>query len=154
MKSISNRTLQKQLDVAGKICVQRKARLTPLRSALLKLIYQYDKPVSAYDLLKMLRQSHPHAEAMTVYRGLEFWMSVGVLHKLAGNNTYTACPHPDQDHFGQLLLCQRCGKSTEIQETNLSQLIKKVAEKNHFSIQAQLIEISGVCEGCSGSASS
>lgn len=148
MKSVATRSLQKQLGVAKQICQQRKGRLTPLRTTLLKLIYQYDKPISAYDLLKLLKQTHPNAEAMTVYRGLEFWMDIGVLHKLAGNNTYTACPHPDQDHFGQLLLCQRCGKSTEIQEINLTELVAKIAKKNRFSIQPQLIEISGLCESC------
>ncbi|QLH41590.1 MAG: transcriptional repressor [Coxiellaceae bacterium] len=132
------------------ICYERNARLTPIRKALITLILENKQPLSAYDLLKRLRDtSHPSAEAMTVYRGLAFLQEHGLVHRLPSSQAYIACCDPTEPHYGQFLLCQRCGWIKEIEASNVIDALQTTANLHQFSIAPQTIEILGLCAGCS-----
>ncbi len=49
--------------------------------------------ISAYDLLDLLREIEPQAKPPTVYRGLEFLMEQGFIHKIESTNSYVVCHH-------------------------------------------------------------
>ena len=62
-----------RLQEAEIICKKQGIKLTPLRGALLKLLYENQTPLSAYELLRLLRETHSQTEAMTVYRILHLF---------------------------------------------------------------------------------
>lgn len=52
---------------------------------------QHDRFVRAYGLLNSILETHPHANAATVYRTLGFLTENGLAHRLATVNGYVAC---------------------------------------------------------------
>lgn len=150
MQQKNTRLFKNHLKTIEQICAEKNIRFTPVRKTLAKLIYISERPVSAYDLLKSLKSIYPNAEAMTVYRALEFLSELGVVHKLAGSRTYTRCAHPDKQHYGHLLLllCQNCGKGEEIEELKVIKPINAVAKQHRFVLLSQTIELLGLCNAC------
>src|SRR5262245_35383755 len=124
---------QERLQEAKTLCKQQGVKLTPLRESLLNLLYQQPLPLSAYELLRLLRESHPQAEAMTVYRILNFLENHHLVHRIISCNTYAACHTPHHPHRPQLLICERCGISSEINDHTLFQAVRTVLEVHHFS---------------------
>jgi len=125
-----NKTIEQRLVQAEKLCKQVNARLTPIRRDLLALIYSHEAHLTAYELLRQLRTSYPNAEAMTVYRALDFLQKHHLIHRIASQNAYTACETPDHEHHAQLLLCEKCGHTEEVSTKILEDALQKMAKQN------------------------
>ena len=76
------------LQRAREICQQRQTQLTPLRAKILALVWSSHKPLGAYTLMELLRQSRQQEEGTstrvappTVYRALEFLQQQGRVHR-------------------------------------------------------------------------
>lgn len=144
-------TLKQRLAQAEQLCLLKGVRLTPIRKNLLSMIYQHDQPeaLTAYELLRQLRASQPKAEAMTVYRGLEFLQQQGFIHRIATQNAYTACDTPQHQHLTQLLLCEKCGQAQEIHALALVKTLQSLLEEHEFQLsQEKPVEIVGLCRVC------
>ncbi|SPP31852.1 Zinc uptake regulation protein [Arsenophonus endosymbiont of Aleurodicus floccissimus] len=101
---------EKILSQAKKICQARNVRLTPQREEVLRLIAAQPCSISAYDLLDLLRISEPQAKPPTIYRGLEFLLEQGFIHKIESTNSYVICHHfEDPKHTSVMLICDSCG---------------------------------------------
>ena len=89
------------IDQAEQLCERRKLRFTALRKQVLELVCMAEQPVGAYHLLDELRASGRSAAPPTVYRALDFLLEQGLVHRLATNNTYLACAHPQHPHAAE-----------------------------------------------------
>ncbi len=138
-----------KLSQVKKLCKKRNLALTPLRATVLDLIYNYDKPVGAYELLRELRSSRPNAEPPTIYRALEFLTEHNLAHRIDTTNSYVACKHPENEHQGQFLLCITCGIAKEIIDSRILRAINQCASENNFIVNHNPTEIRGVCDSCS-----
>ena len=124
-------------------------KLTPLRKEILAILYNSIRVISAYDILRQLRQSRPNAEPPTVYRVLDDLQRIHVVHKVKSENGYFCCKQPETAHIAQVLLCTRCGEADEIKDRNITKAIQKSAESHGFKFSSDLVEIHGVCMKCS-----
>jgi len=141
-------TIEKRLTQATKLCASSGARLTPIRKTLLTLIYKQTEPLTAYELLRLLREKQPKAEAMTVYRALDFLQQNSLVHRIASNNSFTACESPHHHHYAQLLVCENCGITQEIESKSLYKSLQDTAKQHHFTLSTKSIEITGLCSSC------
>jgi Fur family zinc uptake transcriptional regulator len=139
-----------RLQKAEAICQAQKVKLTPLRKALLLLLYQNATPLTAYELLRLLRAAqYPKIQAMTVYRILSFLEKFHLVHRVNSCQAYAACNMPEHEHHAQLLLCEKCNRSEEIATQYLKQSIDSVLKDHDFCFSTKSIEIFGVCQNCS-----
>jgi len=95
--------------------------------SVLELLKAKKKPLSAYDLLDQLKQPHKKLAPTTIYRSLKKLLNEGLVHKIAGKNTYIACKHvqknatatkpkqtnPHLAHFPLIAYCEKCGNVDE-----------------------------------------
>lgn len=140
---------EKLLAQAEKICQKRGVRLTSQRLAVLRLIMQQPTAISAYDLLDLLRQVEPQAKPPTVYRGLEFLLEQGFIHKIESTNSYVLCHHfDDAEHTSVMLICDRCLSVTEKSSHKIEGAITTLAKDNGFHLRHSVIEIHGLCAQC------
>ncbi|MEQ5226792.1 zinc uptake transcriptional repressor Zur [Proteus cibi] len=140
---------EKLLAQAEKICQKRGVRLTSQRLAVLRLIMQQPSAISAYDLLDLLRQVEPQAKPPTVYRGLEFLLEQGFIHKIESTNSYVLCHHFDDiEHTSVMLICDRCLFVTEKNSHHIENAIEILAKENGFHLRHSVIEIHGLCSQC------
>ncbi|CDL79710.1 Zinc uptake regulation protein [Xenorhabdus cabanillasii JM26] len=146
MKTINQKKL---LTRAEAICLSRGVRLTPQRLEILRLISAQPGAISAYDLLDLLREAEPQAKPPTVYRGLEFLLEQGFVHKIESTNSYVICHHFEEPcHTSAMFLCDNCGSVTEQDAKDIESAIQKLAQDAGFNLRHSVIEVHGLCSSC------
>lgn len=142
--------VQKSLIQIKKLCVQRRVRLTPQRLAVLQLISQSNKSVSAYDLLHLLRQSSsPHAKPSTIYRALNFLLTQGFIHRIESTNRFMLCRYFfELSHNFVVFICNNCKQVTEQTTQDIEEILQNMAKITGFIISNNIIEARGLCPKC------
>jgi Fur family zinc uptake transcriptional regulator len=132
-----------------KYCVERDLQLTPLRRQVLLILARAPAPLGAYAIIEELSREQGKAVAPpTVYRTLEFFLENGFLHKVESRNAYAPCEHLGHRHQGILLICERCGRTDEIESPRFDRMLQETAAKAGFSAQRQVVEVEGLCGNC------
>jgi Fur family zinc uptake transcriptional regulator len=141
--------IERMLDKAQRLCLQRDVRLTPQRLEVLKLMIQQDNAISAYDLLDLLRHSEPKAKPPTIYRALEFLLEQGFIHKIESTNSYILCHHFDHpSHTSALFICDNCNSVTEHHVEGIAHILQTIADTTDFNLKHSVIETHGICNHC------
>jgi Fur family zinc uptake transcriptional regulator len=137
------------LQSAERACKRAGLRLTDIRRQVLSLIAQDPRPIKAYDLMAQLggERGRPAAPP-TIYRALEFLLEHGFIHRIESLNAYVTCPHPTTSHRSQFLICDRCQRTIELEDSDLSRRLGERAAAQGFKPMRELIEIHGICREC------
>jgi Fur family zinc uptake transcriptional regulator len=115
-----------------------------------KILSAAKQPMSAYDILpEMAKKLKRPVAPPTVYRALQHLEQDGIVSRIESKNAYVLCRHPHEEHDCLFFICRKCGKATEAPEREISRLLRKEANDIGFSASKQILEILGVCEGCS-----
>lgn len=147
---MQTKAIERMLDKAQKLCLQRDVRLTPQRFQVLKLMMQQDSAISAYDLLDLLRILEPKAKPPTIYRALEFLLEQGFIHKIESTNSYILCHHFDHpSHTSALFICDNCNSVTEHHVEGIEHILQTIADKTNFNLKHSVVETHGTCCICS-----
>ncbi len=144
----SFRQVEDFLLQAENLCVKHKQRFTDLRKQVLSLICRSEQPLGAYALLDLMKDSGRSAAPPTVYRALDFLQEQGLVHRLASNNTYLACAHPQHQHEAVFLVCRRCGHTQELHTDGIYKAVESRAKKVNFKIEHASVEVMGLCVHC------
>ena len=136
------------LQQAESLCASRNIRFTESRRRILELVCQSSQPVGAYKLLDDLREDGVSAAPPTVYRALDFLLENGLIHRLATNNTYLACAHPETHHEGVFLVCSECGNTQELHTKGVIDSIRRNAKDYGFIVKHAAVEVTGCCNQC------
>lgn len=136
------------LDQAENLCERRNLRFTKLRKQVLELVCRAEQPVGAYQLLDELRGSGRSAAPPTIYRALDFLLDQGLIHRLATNNTYLACAHPQHPHAAVFLVCCQCGHTREVHNAGVVAEIEHQADQFEFAVRHASVEVTGLCHHC------
>ncbi len=141
------------LAEADTLCERSGVRLTALRKRVLELVWQSHKPLGAYDILAELSaQDGRRAAPPTVYRALDFLLENGLVHRIASLNAFIGCSHPARPHQGQFLICRNCHTAIELQQPSISEAIDSAAAQVRFQVEAQTVEVVGLCAPCRSAA--
>ena len=87
----------------------------------------------------------------TVYRALDLLERQGMITKmhLDGCHGYTVCEDGHHHH----LVCNMCGKVTQVDATEVEAEIRTLADRLRFRVDTHTLEFSGRCEACLATAS-
>ena len=136
------------LDHADAICAERGARMTPNRRAVLQLLLSDHRPLTAYEIADRIDWQGRKGGAVQVYRALEFFAALGLVHRIESLNAYLACSRPGDRHGAQFLVCQDCGRVAEASDRGLQAGIRDLASRVGFEVHAPMIEVKGLCPDC------
>lgn len=142
------RCIEKALEKAALLCEERGARLTELRRRVLALVWRSHAPVGAYDILEQLRRDGRGAAPPTVYRALDFLRDHGLVHRIESLNAFIGCPHPDETHVSQFLICTSCSTVAEIDDAKLRAALAESAATAGFAVDRLTVELRGRCPRC------
>ena len=143
-----NKTKQVLFDKARSFCEDKGVRFTPLRARIYEILLQEDASIGAYDLLDKLKLVEDSAKPPTVYRALDFFLDLGLVHKVESTNTFKACHHFGCSHPVQFLICDACADVQEISSEGVKEKLEAQAQQNAFQIISQTIEAHGICHKC------
>lgn len=134
---------------ANALCERRGAKLTDLRRRVLGLILDADAPVGAYHLLEQLQRTRPGGAPPTVYRALDFLLANGLIHRVERLSAFVGCIADDAvGHAAQFLICRACGRVTELDDHELTEVLAESARRLGFAVSGATIEAEGVCHDC------
>ena len=132
-------------------CLKHKKSLTPSRTLIIKTLSKHEKPKSAYDLQEEINKNeNTNLNISTIYRVLDFWINIGLIHKVASLNKYLICLTPDEKHAHMLNFCTVCEKVIETCSERMGLNFKKSTKKLDLSFNgSQPVEIPVICSNCS-----
>ena len=143
------------IDVSTEIllnyCLKHKKSLTPARHLVIKTLAKHSNPKSAYDLQKEIKKTYNNnLNISTIYRVLEFWMKLGLIHKVMSINKFLICRNPDLNHTHILNFCTVCEKVVETCSETMSLNLKKSTSKLDLSLNGAFpVEVPVICSKCS-----
>ncbi len=133
---------------ADAICRQRGGRLTRQRWAVLAKLMAAARPLTAYELLELLKSDDASATPASTYRSLEFLVGVGLVHRLETTRSFVACRHPEHQHVVQFLICRTCGSVVEAEDTLIARAADHLGEQHGFALDRSTVELTGLCGTC------
>ena len=143
MRQMTSDSISQALAAADRLCLERGERMTPVRRHVLELVLQSNSPVKAYDLLESLKPGPGSAKPPTVYRALDFLMSLGLVHKIEALNAFVGCTHSHACGGAELYICTDCG---HVQEVHGS--LEPGHKPKGFKVERSVVEHFGVCGNC------
>ncbi len=137
-------------DILLNYCLKKKKSLTPSRILVIKTLSKYQKPQSAYDLLNVINKTEKtNLNISTIYRVLDFWINLGLVHKVSAINKFLLCLTPNEKHTHMLNFCTICEKVVETCSERMGLNLKQSTKKLNLSFDsAQPIEIPVICSQC------
>jgi Fur family zinc uptake transcriptional regulator len=140
------------LSRAEKACEQQGARLTSQRREILSSVAQSHSAVGAYDIIERMAAHGPRPAPITVYRGLDFLLAHGLVHKIESRNAFVACSHSHEGQPAALLICESCGTVAELDAPEIFERLAEKARAQKFAPARTVIEMSGTCGACAKAA--
>lgn len=122
-------------------------RLTAPRRALAGLIADRSGHFSAAELVGAARSGRLGVGRATVFRTLEILTTLGVVERLDlpnGEHAYVGC-RPTHHHH---VVCSRCGRTSEIRDTDLRAVLRRVSRQTGYRVDDHRLELFGLCPRC------
>jgi Fur family ferric uptake transcriptional regulator len=122
-------------------------RLTGPRQALAELIADQDGHFTAAELVAAARGRQPGIGRATVFRTLEVLVALGAIERLdlpGGEHAYVGCEPAHHHH----VVCSRCGRTSEIRDADLRQVVRRVAQQTGYRVDEHRLELFGLCPAC------
>lgn len=133
---------------AERFCEERNLRFTPMRRRVLKELARSAEPLTAYDLVDLVRDEKRIAP-ITVYRALEFLIEAKLIHQIVIRNAYTCCDHaPHDDDTPVFLICAQCGNVDEIPSDAFEHDLSASIAGTGFRPKNRVFEVEGECAKC------
>ncbi len=137
-------TKEERINKAREVCKAHGERFTPLRAHIFELLIEADGPIKAYDLLDNLKPERGSPKPPTVYRALDFFARLGLVHRVEALNAFITCDHVHDGRAAEFFICETCDR---IQERHVVEHID--ARPKGFKIRHSVMEHYGLCIDCS-----
>ena len=132
-------------------CLKNKKSLTPSRTLVIKTLSKHKKPISAYELRDEINNNGDvNINISQIYRVLEFWIDLGLIHKISSINKFLLCTTPEEKHTHMLNFCTVCEKVFETCNEKMGLNLKKSTAKLDLAFNnTRSVEIPVICPKCS-----
>lgn len=122
--------------------------ITSQRSSILDVLFKNIKYVmSVEDIAKEVQKLEKYANLTTVYRNLEVFENIGIVHRMVFDNNmsyYKICFKANHHHH---FICTNCYKISDMEYCPMDE-VNEIAKKVGFDIKYHNFEVFGVCKKC------
>ncbi len=123
--------------------------VTQQREAVAEVVFASEEHLSVEEIEAALRERGEKTGKATVYRTLEMLVKSGLVAERDFGEGFKRYEHL----FGQQpvhghMICDECGKVTEIQEDELKRVQDRIAREEGFTPSRYRLEIFGLCASC------
>ena len=145
----SNKKHSEKKDKAILICMEKQETLTPNRLLILNILLENEKPISAYDINEIIKKRGKSLNISSVYRVIEFWVKLNVIHKISYLNKYMLCDNTDEKHTHITNVCTSCMSVIETCNESMGLDLMKSSKKLGVVLSPDInIEIPIICQNC------
>ncbi|MCK4260707.1 MAG: transcriptional repressor [Halanaerobiales bacterium] len=129
--------------------IEANFKLTSQRRLILKtLLEDIDKHSSAEEIYQLIRQQNPRLGLATVYRTLELFCELGILHELNFDNNCRRYELDEGDRHHHHLICLKCRKIIEFNDNALKNFEIHISDQYDFHVIDHRIKFYGYCADC------
>jgi Fe2+ or Zn2+ uptake regulation protein len=137
-----------QIHDALQVLRKKGYRVTEPRKHVLKVLAEAQRPVSPYDIQKILEGSGEHLNHVTIYRVLELLCSLNLAHKVLLAGGFVKCALGEGEGCHRFVVCRQCGALHEYADKELCEEENALAQEFGFRAERHFSEFSGVCSKC------
>ncbi|MEM8858850.1 MAG: Fur family transcriptional regulator [Chloroflexota bacterium] len=121
-------------------------RFTPQRKQIMDVFLLNDGHLTVKEVYDHLERDSAAIDQATVYRGLEFFSKLGVLHssQIGGQNVFELTQAVPHHH----LVCRNCEEVMALDDHHFDHLVEHLWEDHHFRAELSHVTISGLCANC------
>jgi len=123
-------------------------KITEPRKQVLEVLEEAQKPLSPYDIQRLLRQKGKYLNHVTIYRILNLFGSLNLAHRVLSSGGFVKCSLGIVEGCHRFMHCRRCGAIHEFADEGLCRKENEFAEKFDFHTKYHLSEFSGLCADC------
>lgn len=122
---------------------------TAMRARTFEVLAGFGRPASAYDIADALSKAEGRrVAANSIYRILDLFVQANLARRVESANAYVANAHPDCLHDCIFLVCDACGRTTHLDDDQLTRGVRSAATAAGFSPERPVIEVRGKCAAC------
>jgi Fur family transcriptional regulator, zinc uptake regulator len=126
----------------------QKLRSGPNRDLVLGVLRQSVRPMSAYDILAVLRQDK-NLSPISIYRALSHLRKAGAIHRLESLNAFVTCRRQHAEGVAHVFcICEECGTTDEFPASELMSGVRDYVEGRAFRVTQASFELRGHCHAC------
>lgn len=135
-------------DTIAKTLAHHKLRDTQTRRLVLQAMHASKKPLSPADIRQWILRRGAAINTVTVYRILDAFAALNIVHKHPYNGLYTACSMPETPGHHGFLHCDDCGSVEEFHDHRLCRIENDIATRAGYKPTMHVSEIRGICSQC------
>ncbi len=123
-------------------------KITPQRKAILTVLLEHRGCfISVEKICEETRKIHPEINITTVYRNLDIFENLHIVHKIFIDEGVSRYDIISVDAHHHHIICKGCGKTEVIEFCPLGDLVG-LAEEKKFTLTGHKIELYGFCDKC------
>ena len=139
---ITEKLLTERIHAAG-------LRLTLPRRAICRVLADTGEAfLSASMIVERVSETAGHVDASTVYRTLDELGRIGLVHLIHLGNNQAGMWHLTIHHDHEHLVCESCGTTIEVPQSDFAPLYDVLREKYGFQPNAHHFAFLGFCREC------
>jgi Fe2+ or Zn2+ uptake regulation protein len=143
-------------DMCVKTLKESGARLTRPRIALIDCLANAESALSPKEIFQrteslLAREKAESIDTVTVYRILDRFAELGLVHRVAPHGDYIACSHLSCDSSPHIMTrCTSCQAAAEVHipEDVIAPLLWYMRTQKRFEPKEHLFQLDGLCEAC------
>lgn len=121
-------------------------KITGPRMAVLEILNKTEIPLSAYDIEERIPENIP-INVVTIYRVLDVFEKVGIVHKIHTKEGYVRCDFEKQKGCHTFAVCDQCGRADEFIQLTC-EMEKAIPKDLPYKSLRHLSEMAGTCNQC------
>lgn len=127
-------TFEEFIEIAQERFASKNWRITAGVKNVLKFLVPTDRPLSAQELRELIEEDGKPIDLATVYRILERFIYVKLVHRVVNKFMLTSDPFRDQEseHF---LICEKTGKAVSIFLNYHSDIAEQLKQEKGFRLK-------------------
>jgi Fur family ferric uptake transcriptional regulator len=130
----------------GALLQEQGFRVTPQRLLILQTVQDSDDHLSADEIYAKVAEVNPYLDISTVYRTLERFVALGLLHKTDLGHEHTHYEWAEGPH--QHMVCERCGSVDHFRDELLDGLRETLRLQHDFLATRAHMAVFGLCRNC------
>ncbi len=123
-------------------------RVTRQRKQVLKVLEQVQRPVSPYEIQRILGEEGEQINHVTIYRVLNLFCLLNLAHRVLLGGGFVRCTLGDKEGCHRFMLCHQCGTLREFADKSLCEAEDKLAHGLGFNAEQHFSEFFGLCSSC------
>lgn len=127
---------------------ERGHRVTKTRRVILETLDRADRPMSPYEMQKVLQDEGRHLDHVTIYRTLELLSANGLVHRVSSLGGFVRCSLDDEVGCHRYMVCRSCGSFREFADESLCEREGETARAFGFHTEHHFAESLGLCANC------